>query len=111
TITQQLDNTNPGIAAADVAQQGRVAADTSPGVRRRMRRPLWWAIAAGLAAAALAVALWHFLPWHTNVARIKIPSGGTAEVVSAELSAGTVAGDEWSGNALAMKFCWCPPGE
>src|SRR5262245_16713019 len=23
----------------------------------------------------------------------------------------TRAGDEWSGNNLVMKFCWCPPGD
>src|SRR5204862_5886765 len=31
--------------------------------------------------------------------------------VHAPLSAGAEAGQEWSGNGLAMKFCWCPPGE
>ena len=27
------------------------------------------------------------------------------------LTVGTQAGQEWSGNSLMMKFCWCPPGK
>src|SRR5262249_30020411 len=26
------------------------------------------------------------------------------------ISAGSHAGQEWEGNGLKMKFCWCPPG-
>ena len=27
------------------------------------------------------------------------------------LKVGSKAGEEWNGNALGMKFCWCPPGK
>ncbi len=35
------------------------------------------------------------------------PDGNDQPVL---LASGTQAGQEWDGNALQMKFCWCPPG-
>src|SRR5207302_7685577 len=35
----------------------------------------------------------------------------TTPTAAVPLSAGTTPGQEWSGNDLKMKFCWCPPGK
>src|SRR5262249_21536900 len=62
TITQRLDNTNPGMAEAGAAEPGTIAAGARPGSWQQIRRPLWWTIAAGVAVAGLAIAVWQLIP-------------------------------------------------
>src|SRR5262245_58660431 len=52
----------------------------------------------------------HTAELTTTRGQTKLLRGAPDQTVSA-LSAATKAGQEWSGNSLAMKFCWCPPGD
>src|SRR5205814_5198255 len=38
------------------------------------------------------------------------PKPAAAAPKSSPLTIGETAGQEWEGNDLKMKFCWCPPG-
>jgi formylglycine-generating enzyme required for sulfatase activity len=128
TITTNLDNTNPGLTAECRPEFGL---GSTPGSPRRENKTRWFVLGS-LAIACLATLAWHLLP-DTSIRGTNGPnqangggtSGASGAVVSAPpgakapfsidaaqgIAEGTKAGDEWSGNSLAMKVCWCPPGE
>jgi formylglycine-generating enzyme required for sulfatase activity len=64
------------------------------------RRGMVWI--AGVVLSALCIGLW-MLPARDVPAQA--PAAGGKKF------AGTRAGQEWDGNGLKMKFCWCPAGK
>ena len=46
-----------------------------------------------------------------NPAEVKPPETPQPPVASTPVKTGEKPGEEWLGNSLQMKFCWCPPGK
>jgi serine/threonine protein kinase len=109
TITQQTESTNPEVAAGPPSAGSRPGSISSLVVTLRRPRMRILAAAGLVAAIGLATAGWFlFFRGGTPPNKADSISGATP---SGRLSEGTTAGQEWSGNGLAMKFCWCPPGK
>jgi serine/threonine-protein kinase len=90
----------------DTARQVIFAALGSPQPSRRLARRRRQLVA-GI-ALVLGVVLTYWTWWNLANPRNGANAGGGN---AAEMLLGKNAGQEWDGNDLGMKFCWCPAGE
>jgi formylglycine-generating enzyme required for sulfatase activity len=77
----------------------------------RLTNPFRWVVGSTLLllVAVGGIRFWLHAPIPSTTTNSDEPSVNDSRTVSPErLIAGTSAGQEWDGNGLTMKFCWCP---
>ncbi|MDA1017733.1 MAG: caspase family protein [Planctomycetota bacterium] len=80
------------------------------GAAARDRQVSWSDLVAHVNRRMASSEIKRFVP--SGRRQVPIPAGGVPFTVLGELGgfAGSKAGQEWDGNGLKMKFCWCPAG-